>query len=70
MRNGCGEDGVIGIVVYRVWEVRVFGGLLHVDVAQALYDNRQYGSAVRTQNDAHTWYDAQPCMLCLVAPEL
>jgi len=47
MRHGCGEDGVIGVIVYRVREVRVFGGVLHVDVAQALYGNRQYCSTVR-----------------------
>ena len=70
MRDGCGEDGVIGIVVYGVWEVRVFGGVLHVDVAQALYEDCQQCSTVRNQKGAHTWYDAQPCMLCLVAPEL
>lgn len=58
MRYGCGEDGMIWVVVYRGGEVGVLRGSFDIDIAQALYRACQYFTTVKDRTKSgRTWYD-------------
>jgi hypothetical protein len=58
MRYGCGEDGMIRVVVYRGGEVGVLRGSFDIDVAQAFYSACQFYTMVKVRSKSErTWYD-------------